>query len=328
VTSEAFVQDGREFPRGTVLFRSRQNPDNLQTILSQLLEEHGGEIVPMDTSWVDEGPNPGSGSYTSLTLPKVAMAYGEGTSPLSVGSARFVIERRLGIPVTPIRVGSMSRADLSRYDVLLVPEVYGGFADQLGRRGAGSLKAFAEDGGVVIGFGSALEALSSEPLGLLPLRRENRLGEQPREENNEPGPVAGTDLASEEDYAAATAGAPGRPDYVPGVLLNTEANEDSVLSAGYDEATVLFRGDTIYAPLRRNEGTNVFTYEGSDEVLASGYLWDDVRTQIGRKPFLVSARAGDGMVIGFTQDPTTRGYLAGLDLMLANALLLAPTQVQ
>ncbi|MCQ8184576.1 M14 family metallopeptidase [Parvularcula maris] len=325
VTIEPFVQNERKFPRGSVVFPNGSNPDDMRSTLVSLRQEHGGELVPMETSWVEEGPNVGSGSFTALDMPKVAMAWGEGTSPLSVGSARYVMERRLGVPVTPIRVRSMGRADLSAYDVLVVPEIRGSFGQMLGSGGTRAVKAFAEDGGVLIGFGSALDVLTSEDAGLLPLRRENKVGEEPSGSSD--SPAAGTELWSEEDYEKAIAGAPGRPDYVPGVLLSTDANEDSLLSAGYEEATVLFRGNTIYAPLRRDEGTNVFTYKGADDVLASGYLWDDVRTQIGRKPFLVSARAGDGMVIGFTQDPTTRAYLGGLDLMLANALLLAPSQV-
>jgi hypothetical protein len=34
----------------------------------------------------------------------------------------------------------------------------------------------------------------------------------------------------------------------------------------------------------------------------------------------------DGLVIAFTQSPTLRGYLGGLDLLFANAILLAPSR--
>ena len=33
------------------------------------------------------------------------------------------------------------------------------------------------------------------------------------------------------------------------------------------------------------------------------------------------------LIIGFTQNPTTRAYLNGLNLLLANALVLAPARV-
>ncbi|GGY42257.1 M14 family metallopeptidase [Parvularcula lutaonensis] len=321
-TDTGFVTGGESLPRGTVVFTHAMNGDGLRETLSKLVAEHGGDLVAMDSSWVDEGPNFGSRSFSDVRMPKVAMAWGEGTSPLSAGSTRYVLERRLGIPVTPIRVRSMGRADLSRYDVIIVPETRFSFGTVLGRGGA-ALKEFAEEGGVVIGLGSGVDALASDDVGLLTLRRENKVGAKETSDGDEKV-VPGTELWSEEDYAAATASPGGRPDRVPGVLLRASANEDHFLSSGYDEAITLFRGSTIYAPMRANEGTNVFSYRGPDNLLASGYLWDDVRKQLGRKPFVVADRVGDGMAIGFAQDPTVRGYLDGLDLLVANAVVLAP----
>ncbi|MEL6543948.1 MAG: hypothetical protein AAFQ82_04940, partial [Myxococcota bacterium] len=54
-------------------------------------------------------------------LPKVAIAWDDGISQLSAGALRFVVERRLGLPVVPIRTNRFGRADLSDYDVVIVP---------------------------------------------------------------------------------------------------------------------------------------------------------------------------------------------------------------
>lgn len=320
-TDTAFSVNGKTYGRGSVVFSKAMNED-VTGQLRTLMDEHGGHVAPLSSSWVEEGPNLGSRSFREVSMPRVALAWGEGVSPLSVGSTRYVIERRLGLPVTTIRVRSMSRADLSRYDVILVAETWG-FSDRLGSRGASAVKEWVSDGGVLVGFGSALDAFSSDGFGLLALKRENRVkstGSAPASGSTIPG----TELWSEEDYRKAIAPDSGRPDRVPGVLVKTTPNMDHFMSAGYDEAVALFRGSTIYAPLKANQGTNVFTYKGADELLASGYLWDDVRTQLARKPYLVATNSGDGMVIGFAQDPTTRAYLGGLDLMLANALVMAP----
>lgn len=323
-TDVAFTQGDNTLPRGSVVFTEAMNGDDLQERLNALLQEHGGTLVPMATSWVDEGPNFGSGHFSEVSMPKVALAWGNGASSLSAGSLRYVLERRLGVPVTPIRLQSMSRADLGRYDVLIVPELWGSLTGTLGGRGTAAVKEFAEEGGVLIGVGSALGSFGEGGLELLSLQSEQRVSDGESNGRSEGSSVPGTELWSEEDYQKAISSGAGRPDRVPGVLLNTDANPDHFLSAGYDNAVALFRGSTIYAPLMTNQGTNVFTYKGPDEVLASGYLWEDVRTQIARKPYLVARSTGSGMVVGFTQDPTTRAYLGGLDLMLANAVVLAP----
>ena len=62
--------------------------------------------------------------------------------------------------------------------------------------------------------------------------------------------------------------------------------------------------------------------------MASGYVWDENRRQMAFKPYLMAQRNGDGLVIGFAHDPSTRAYLDGLDLLLANAVIVAPARVR
>ena len=72
---------------------------------------------------------------------------------------------------------------------------------------------------------------------------------------------------------------------------------------------------------------NVFRFEGADTLLASGYLWEENRLQLAYKPFVMAERQGGGVVVGFTQSPTTRAYLNGLNLLLANAVVLGPARM-
>ena len=44
------------------------------------------------------------------------------------------------------------------------------------------------------------------------------------------------------------------------------------------------------------------------------------------KPYMMAQRSGSGLAIGFAYDPTARAYLDGLDLLLANAVLIAPSR--
>ena len=325
-TNEAFLQDGTRFPRGTVVFSRKTNGDDLGRRLGALVREHGGRLVAMHTSWVADGPNFGSRNFRKLTEPRVALAWGAGTSPLSAGAARYVIERQLGLPVTPIRVQSLRYAELDAYDVLVLPETRRGF-EALLASGGGSIQRFAEDGGVVIGFGSAVSILADDAIGLLPARRERKAlpeGQAGRNSGDDGSTVPGTELWSEEDYREAVTSGNAYPDSVPGVLVRAVADQNHWLSAGYEEAIALFRGNTIYSPLTDSEGTNVFRYRDAEELLASGYLWADVKAQMARKPFVMARNVGDGVVIGFAQDPTVRAYLNGLQLLVANGLLFGP----
>ena len=111
------------------------------------------------------------------------------------------------------------------------------------------------------------------------------------------------------------------PDSVGGVLLRARVDADHWLGAGVSETiNVLARGSDIFTPARLDAGVNVARFESADEVLASGYLWDDNRQQLAYKPFAVAEPRGNGYVVAFTQDPNVRAYLDGLNVIFMNAI--------
>jgi hypothetical protein len=61
-------------------------------------------------------------------------------------------------------------------------------------------------------------------------------------------------------------------------------------------------------------------FQAADDLLASGYIWEENRKQLAFKPFVVAQAQGRGFVISFTQDPNVRAYLDGLNVIFANAI--------
>ena len=84
---------------------------------------------------------------------------------------------------------------------------------------------------------------------------------------------------------------------------------------------VLVRGPDIYTPARMDKAVNVAVFKGADNLVASGYLWEQNRKQLAFKPFVVAQPSGKGYVIAFTQDPNVRAYLDGLNVIFMNAIL-------
>jgi hypothetical protein len=329
VTDKAFATGGREFPRGTVVFPAGSNSPEQMARLAALAREVGAHTVALDSGWVDSGPNLGSESFVRLTLPKVAMAWDDGVSQLSAGAMRYVLERRLGLPVTPIRTQRLGRADLADYDVLLVPE--GDPSANLGEAGMRTIRDFVRKGGVLVAVGDSLETFSSGDAPLLAVKREAALGRDPAaaEEDAEVALAEALEIESDSEYREAIKDQQALPDTLPGALLNVVAERDHFLSAGYDDgAVVLATGTQIFTPLDRADGVNVLRFAAPGNLIASGYVWDENRRQLAYKPYLMAQRQGRGLVIGFAHDPSTRAYLDGLDLVIANAVLVAPSRVR
>ncbi len=326
-TSEAAFRIGNDvFPAGSIVVPRHGAPVELDFTINRLANAHGAVIHPMASSWVDEGPNPGSNRFHPMVAPRVAMAWADGTNATSAGATRYVLEQRFGQPVTVIRTATLGRADLTRYDVIILPEQgFPGFSGLLGNGGREALTRFVEDGGTLVGLGSAVRYLGEGDDAFLPLQRERAAG-SPRDANRQDAAIVdGIVLANADEREAREAEAGAMPDRSPGALVNILANPDAWMAFGYEDgAAALVTGSDIYAPIARDEAVTAVRFAHAEELLAGGYLFDEYAEQLAQKPFVVSRRMGRGHVVGFTQSPTTRAYLEGLDLMLLNAVLLGP----
>lgn len=317
----AFTHGSTRYPAGTLIFDKADNPADLGARLATLAVTSGADIYGIDDSWVTQGPNFGSERVVRLLPPKIAIAWDEPTSSLSAGNTRFVLERQFNYPVTAIRVDDLKRADLRRYDVLILPEQWGDYGAVLGKSGTDNLKDWVRRGGVLIGIGSAMQYLSDPDHDFLATRREERAGVKKDENGEDEATVPGTLLTSRDEYRATIEQGRKSLDSVAGILARADVDPDHWMAAGLsNELQVLVSGRDIYTPLTLDEGVNVARFKGPDELLTSGYMWEENRKQLAFKPFAIAQPMGRGQVVGFTQSPTTRAYLDGLNVIFLNAI--------
>ncbi len=325
----AFVlDDNKRYPAGTLVIEKSNNYQRLAEKIAKIAKETGAIVDGADTSWVTAGPSFGSPNTVSMVAPRVALAWGESTSALSAGNTRFVIERQLGYPVTAITLPVMARSNLDDYDVIILPE--GNYARALGKSGADNLKAWVQQGGVLISLGAANRFLTSKNIGLLDVKRESAFREEKQKSGAKDKDVAaGKRFETRDDLSNAIVENNTSPDNVSGVLVNIEVDQEHWLTAGVDEALVTVAyGRDIYTPITLDSGKNLAWFKGKDELLASGYLWEENRLQLAYKPLLIHQPMGRGMVIGFTQSPTYRAYLEGMNTLLANSIFRAAAHAQ
>jgi len=325
----AFTHMGQRYPSGTLIIDVADNSGSLKATIAELAASTGANVVAVDDSWVTDGPNFGSGNVVRFSTPKVAMAWDSPTASYVAGNTRFVIERQFDFPVTAIRTSRIGSSDLSRYHVLILPEQRGsGYADVLGEGGIENLKDWVTKGGVLIGIGSANRFLADPKVDLLAIRREDAVVESDEEGGNgngdgeeEAATVEGRYITEESEYSDLIIPQKDSPDSVAGVLVRADVDPDHWLGAGVaSPLNVLIRGGDIYTPITMDKGANVARFQGAEELLASGYIWEQNRKQLAYKPFVVAQRSGRGYVIGFTQDPNVRAYLDGLNVIFMNAI--------
>jgi putative intracellular protease/amidase len=283
---------------------------------------------------VSDGPGFGSPNVLFMPTPRVAMLWDEPTDRGSAGSARFILERQFGYPVTPIRTRRIADAALDGFDVIIVPGEGRSYMSTLRKAGADNLKDWVARGGVLVALGSGTRLLADPDVDLLPIRLEDgafgveegevekKSGKEGKEDGAGDGRVPGTMLATEADLDKAMLPDQEPPRVIAGVLAEAvTADPEHWLAAGVSpKLNVLVTGNDIYSPARQNAADTVARFAGPDALLKAGVLWEGSGKQLAFKPFVVSRKHGRGLAIGFTADPNFRAHLAGLNLLFVNAV--------
>ncbi|MBX3279141.1 MAG: peptidase M14 [Acidobacteria bacterium] len=338
-TDKQFKQNGVNYPAGTLIVKVKDNPSDLFDRMKRLSSEHGVNIRATESAWVEEGPNFGSANVNFLVKPKIALAYNTPTSPNSAGWVRYLIEQRFGYPVTTIRAEQLRSADLSRYNVLILPDSFAGYGSVF--NDGNKLREWMAQGGTLISFANATTWLTDERINLLPTKRERRDKGEVKSDKPSEAPAQAKPASRAGD--AAQQGAPPSPDakdqqtdkalepkeewpsQTPGAILRASVDREHWLGFGYGATVpVLVDSNRIFTPLRLDQGVNIVRYLPEDKFYLSGLMWDDARKQIPNKSYLMYVRIGRGHLVSFAEDPGYRAFLEGLHVMLMNAVLLGP----
>lgn len=335
-----FKQNEHTYPAGTVIVKVKDNAATVHEIVRRNAESSGAEVIATSTSWMDEGPNFGSQWVAYLRKPVIALAWDRPAGSASAGQTRFVLERQFGYPVTVVRTQQLANADLSKFNVILLPD--GGFGDVPGPAGAKRLKDWVQSGGTLIGLGpGAVQFMADARNALLDVKQENLAGVEPPKPPAPPTPatpatpatpdtgrVPGKIYKNQEEYEKAVQPDTDLPSSAHGFIARAKVDTEHWLGAGVAEIVYpLVSGRAIFTPVKADKGVNVAVYAGPDQVAASGYTWDEYRKQLAYKPFVIYQHEGRGNVIGFTSDPNFRAYLDGLNVLFLNAVFRGPAHV-
>jgi hypothetical protein len=274
------------------------------------------------------------------------MAWDRPVSAFSAGHARFVLERQFNYPVTPLRTQLLATADLSRFQVIILPDGPAeGYASALGPAAPKKLKDWVSAGGTLIAIGAANAFLSDPKVGILAIAQENTARDPstpapPKKPETAlataatpaaPSPVPpetrvpGKLFAKEEDYQKAIQADSELPDSLSGVLLRAKTDPDHWVTAGVaGTVNALVEGRSIFTPIKLDKGVNAAIFAPPDQLLAGGYIWEENRKQLAYKPLVVVQREGKGSIVGFTADPNYRAFMDGMNILFLNAVFRGP----
>jgi hypothetical protein len=314
----SFVLGGRRFGPGTTLVRSGEIDAAQRDVLARIVDRHEAEVIAVESAFVDEGISLGSNQMRALRAPRILLLWDAPSSSLSAGWARWVLERRYGQSVTALRVASLPRAELRRYDVIVLPS--GNYVGALGAQAVQRLRSWIQEGGTLVTIAEATRWAAADDVGLVATRAEDRSRAAPATGRAEAAthapPIELLDAITPEQEA---------PEPVTGAILRIVVDTAHVLSAGTrGELGAMVSGSRVFTPVTLDRGTNVAVYAAPPRLVMSGMVWEEAQPQLASKAFLIHQPLGRGRVIAFAEDPNFRGYAEATQLLFMNAVLLGP----
>lgn len=293
---------GREWPSGSYFLPILDQPE-----VADLLTAAGvGDIAaPLNSGLSESGPDIGSESTVGLTVATVGLMGGEGFDPTSYGAHWFYLDQVLGLPYSQLRIEEIEDLDLSRYGVIVLPDMRGQLTPEASER----LGAWTRSGGRLIAVGGGAAAIA--PLAEVTLRGES---------DGDAEPLPSTLLATRAERDSLN-----WERTIPGTILPASADPDHPLMWGSgapgDPSTlyVLHQGNPAFEP---KQGAEAAAFFPARVAPLSGTISAAGLDGLAESVWLLSERFGGGEIVLFADDPLFRMFWKSTFGPYRNALLL------
>jgi len=248
-----------------------------------------------------DGLSAGHPDLNPVNLPKAFTLIGQGVSPYEAGELWHYMDQRLGLPLTLLDKKDLGRANLERYNTLILVD---GSYNDVGENNFKKLEEFIKRGGTLICMGKSLEfAKSRSWVKLNPIE-----AEKPK---TDPLPYGMAD-----DLLGSRV--------VGGAIFDTKADLSHPLCFGLpDEHLALFKQGTEVYKLAENAFATPLRY-ASDHPALSGYTPRGFEEKLKGSAAALTYGLGNGTVLCFPDNLLFRGYWWGGFRVFANALFFGP----
>ena len=296
VALKRFKANGKSYDYGTIMIPAKNQDLSTTEIYNFLNKTAQDSHIKIDvvSTGLNEGIDLGSRNFSNLELPKIALLVGDGMTSYDAGEIWHLFDTRYDIIATKLDTKSMSRADLSRYNTIIMVNSNSG----LDANNTKKLQSWIKDGGTLVAYKNTLKWLNSKKLMAIDFKKSKLIAKNISHEERR-------------DFRGAQV--------IGGAIFETELDRSHPINFGYkNDKLAVFRNSTLFINEDKNSYNNPIQY--SKNPLLSGYISEQNLDSISQSvPFKIG-KIGRGTIIGFTDNTNFRAFWYGTNKLLMNAI--------
>ena len=292
----------KDFGYGTLMIpvgRQEMNASLVHAYVEEAMELASMRAYAVESGFSASGIDLGSGSFRTVEMPKAVMLIGGSASSYEAGEIWYLLDSKIGMPITKVMSSSAGRIDWTKYNVLVLAS---GNYSGLGESTINRIKQWVREGGTVITLRNATSwAIRSKFVSEKFADREQR--EVPER----------MDYVTARDYRGS--------DAIGGSMYMTDVDITHPLAFGYTQRELpVYRNHSILMAPSSNPFSTVVKYK--ENPLLAGYINETNLKSLGGTVSLLVSGIGRGSVIMFADNPNFRSMWYGTNRLFLNAIFL------
>jgi hypothetical protein len=307
-----FTVEGKSYPAGTLMITKGGNEyvGDFDKKVTETANRFGVTLATTQTGYVDKGKDFGSPNIRVIKAPKVALVGGNGTSSLNYGEVWHFFEKDLDYPLSNLDASAMGSYDLSKYDVIILPSVFGA---ALNAGAQTKLTDWVKAGGKLIAIDATVNLFANKEgfkLKTFDTDEEKKAAEKVSQELAKQERLEPYMEGERLDISAGTAGA----------IYEIKMDETHPLGYGTGgKFYTLKNNSNRFAYL--TGGVNAGIIAGNDSY-RTGYIGYKIKSQMGNSMVIGAENQGRGQIVYFVDNPIFRGFWESGKLVLSNAIFM------
>ena len=291
----------KSFNRGTVMVpvsKQKVDSEKLFEVVKSTQEKFSLPVFSTETGYSSAGIDLGSNFFRINKKVKVAMLIGDGVSSYEAGEVWHLLDTRVHIPLTKIRLNQFNRTSLDKYTTLVMVS---GTYNQISDLGIKKIKDWVGKGNTLITIGSASSwAIKKE------IVKESLV-----EAKNDTIFVRKRYIDARE-YS-------GR-ERIGGSILKADLDLTHPLAFGYrDKSIPVYKNNNVFLNKSKSHYSSVAIYNKNPHI--DGYVSKkNMENNLKGSASLIVSGLGSGRVVLFADNPNFRGTWYGTNKLFLNAI--------